>query len=264
MNWTLLFYIIPAVIGVAAAITIIVIYVRKLPKLSALDLDAMQHHRLMMRKSSLVEDRLARKLKSFRQRISGMVVPVVHGIKAVSQALYKYLRGLEEKYKKAAKQVGPQAIAQAQSASTLVQEAMVLQKEEKYSEAEKKYIEAIAADNLSVDAYRGLAQVYSEQKDMEHAIETMKFLRQLNPQDEAVWRDLGKMYKSQDMMDEAFESYERAVELAPNNPKNLDALVEMAIAVKKKYTAQNALNKLREVNPENQGLEEYEKEINEL
>lgn len=264
MNWALLFYIIPAVIGVAAAITITVIYVRKIPKLSALDLDAMQHHRLMMRKSSLVEDRLARKLASFRQRISGMIVPLVHGIKAVAQALYKKLRSLEEKYKKAAKQVGPQAVAQAQSASTLVQEAALLQKEEKYSEAEKKYIEAIAADNLSVDAYRGLAQVYSEQKDMEHAIETMKFLRQLNPQDEGVWRDLGKMYKSQDMVTEAFESYERAVELAPNNPKNLDALVEMAIAVKKKYTAQNALNKLREVNPENQGLEEYEKEINEL
>lgn len=264
MNWTLLYYIIPAVVGVAGAITIVVIYVRKIPKLSALDLEAMQHHRLMVRKSSLVEDRLARKLTTFRQRVSSLVVPVVHVIRTIAQNLYKQLRGLEEKYKKAAKQVGPQAIAQAQSASTLVQEAMVLQKEEKYAEAEKKYIEAIAADNLSVDAYRGLAQVYADQKDMEHAIETMKFLRQLNPQDEAVWRDLGKMFKSQELYDEAFESYERAVELAPNNPKNLDAFVEMAIAVKKKYTAQNALNKLREVNPENQGLDEFQKEIEQL
>lgn len=264
MNWTLLYYIIPAVVGVAAAIVVIVIYLRKIPKLSALDLDAMTHHRQMLRKSSLVEERLTRKLGSAKQRLSAMIVPIVHGIKALARGIYKYLRSLEEKYKKAAKQVGPQAVAQAQSASSLVQQATVLQTEGKYAEAEKKYIEAIAADNLSIDAYRGLAQVYVDQKDVDHAIETMKFLRQLNPQDEAVWHDLGKMYKTHDMIDDAFEAYERAVELGPNNPKNLDAFVEMAIAVKKKYTAQNTLDKLREVNPENQKLEEYQQQINQL
>lgn len=266
MDWALLYYIIPSVLGVAAVITIIVIYAKKLSKLSSLDLDAMPEYRQKLRKSSLVEDRLSRKVAAFRSKTWAMLVPIGHFITKLLRKFFYRLRHLEDKYKKdAAKKVGPQNVAQqVQSAGTLVQQAQAFWEEGNLAEAENKYIEAVAADNTSIPAYRGLAQVYVERKDMEHAIETMKFLQQLNPQDEAVWRELGKLYKDQDMTLEAFEAYEQAAELGPNNPKNLDALLEVAIAQKKKYEARNTLEKLRAVNPDNKKLDDYGRQVAEL
>ncbi|MDP3970638.1 MAG: tetratricopeptide repeat protein [bacterium] len=269
MNWSLLFYIIPAVIAVVSLIAIITIYVKKIPKVSSLDLDAMPTHRQALRKSALVEDRLARKITQFKQTLKNIIIPIIKVIGSIFKKLYGQMKKLEDKYKKAAQttnvKAGAGAVAGNQpSVGLLLQEAIKFYVEGKLDQAENKYISAIVADQSSVEAYRGLAKVYLQKKDRIHALETLEFIQQLNPKDETVLRDIGALYKEEGKHDECLEAYEKALELGPNNPKNLDALIDVAIVCQLKYKAQGTLDKLKEVNPENNKLEEYQKRIDEM
>lgn len=263
MTW--LWYLIPSVIGGAALVMIGVIYGRKLSKLAALDLEAMPQHRQQLRKSSLVQQRLGRKWSVGRQRLQAWFAPMIKVLRKIFHRGIARLKKLEQRYQMAAK-ARPSATTPAPQASVakLLQEAGALVVEQKYNEAEKKYIAAIAVDTRSVDAYRGLASVYEALNDLPHAIATLQFLEQLDPKDESTYRQLGDVYTQAGKYEEAMDSYEQALALAPNNPKNLDPFIEIAILNKLKYKAQSSLDKLTEVNPENQKLQKYQEQIDQL
>ena len=151
-----------------------------------------------------------------------------------------------------------------QKISALLYQAEELIKENRLVEAEKKYIEAIAFDKQDIEIYRGLAQLYILKKDYANARETLEFIRQINPNDQTVWRDMGQVCSLLNDDQQAVKCYKKAVDISPNNPKNLDILIEMSIKAKDRYLAESTLHKLREVNPENQKLEEYKKQIETL
>lgn len=262
-----LFYIIPGVIGVSALITMLVMYARKFPKLAALDLEAMSVHRQLARKSTLVQERLRRKLDVAKQSLRAFFTPILGVLRQLFRGVLEYVQALEIRYRAAAKATtknGEQAAPQQDSIVKLLQEAQALSEEEKYPEAEKKYIAAIAIDTRSVDAYRGLATLYVAMNDLPHAIATLQFLEQLDPKDESTYLELGELYKKAGKYEEALDAFEQALALNPNNPKNLDPFIEVAILNGLKYKAQSTLNKLKEVNPENQKLQKYQEEIDQL
>ncbi len=264
MDWTLLYYIVPAVVGLSSAVVIVVLYLRKIPQLKALDLEAMPEYRQRMKKHSLIQDRFSRKVGHGKMIVQKMVVPVLRAVKTMFRSWYKRLLVLEEKYKMAANVSSKSDDTQQQSAQVLIQHANDLLAEEKYIEAEKQYIAAIALNSMASEAYHGLAKVYLVQKDLPHAIETLQFLTQLDTSDETVWQDLGNLYKDTSKLDDALDAYEQALKVSPNNPKNLDAYVEIAILNKLKYKAQSALDRFVAVNPENQKLTDYQKQIDAL
>lgn len=267
MNWSLVIYITLGAIVLVSGGTVVLMYVRKFPTVAALDLEAMAEHRQNMKKRSLVEERLLRKLAQFRRGLKKIFEPVWNAIRAVFGWMFGRLKGLEEKYKKAAESgvAGSAKVqTQQQSLEMLLQEATVLIDEEKYAKAEQKYIKAIGIDTTSVEAYQGLADVYTLQRDWDHALETLEFLRQLHPNDEVVLKNIANLYERQDKFDKALEAYEKALEMNPKNPKNLDAVVKLAIKSQLKYKAEGALQALEEANPENQKLGEYREQIAQL
>ncbi|MBI2415603.1 MAG: tetratricopeptide repeat protein [Candidatus Kerfeldbacteria bacterium] len=246
--------------------TIGVVYGRKLSLAASLDLEAMREYRERMRKAALIEDRLARKLLTAKKNISTWITPLGRWLIQFAQNFFRWLKSLEEQYRRTARRpVAPSdAVTQQQSLSSVLQQAAVFVTEENYVEAEKKYIAAIAFDHSSIAAYRGLATLYITMKNYQHAVETLRFLEQLDPTDEAVWQDLGMLYQVQQQLEDALEAYEQALILGPNNPKNLDACIELAIANKLKYKAQNYYDKLKAVNPENKKLLQYQEQIAQL
>jgi tetratricopeptide (TPR) repeat protein len=172
----------------------------------------------------------------------------------------------EKQYRQAAKGLVPDAetTVPLTSVATAVQEGRALLAEGKFAEAEKKFIAAIGNDARAIDAYRGLASVYEDMKNVDDAIATLQFLVQLDPKDESTYRRLADLYKEQKNFEDAMDAAEQAVELGPNNPKNLDMLIELAILNQLKYKAQSSLDKLSKVNPDNQKLQKYQEEINAL
>lgn len=265
MNWTLFYYIVPAVVGVASVLVIITIYVRKIPQLRTLDLEAMPEHRQRLKKNMLIQDRFSRKVRSSTTIVKRVVVPILHAVETLFKGLYQRLLKLEESYKVAANAgIKGDDENQQHSAAVLIQHANTLLTENKYAEAEKQYIAAITLNRSATEAYRGLVKIYTEQKNTTHAVETLQFLTQLDSSDETAWQNLGDIYKSTSKLDDALDAYEQALKASPNNPKNLDAYIEIAILNKLKYKAQSALDRFMDVNPENQKIAEYQKQIDQL
>lgn len=262
---SLVVYIIASVIAAAALITVVVVYLRKLSVAAALDLEAMRAFREKSRRTALLEERLARKWASVWKVLMNMLLPIWKGLIGLIYRFVNYLKSLEQRYRQA-QQEGRAAdpIVQQQSLSTILEQAKQLVEQNKYVDAEQQYIAAIALDNKSVEAYRGLVSVCTALKNYPDATETLLFLQQLDPKNETIWQDLGELYRQQELLEEALDAYDEALLLNPNNPKNLDAVLKLAITNKLKYKSQSVLDRLKAVNPENQSLANYQAQIDAL
>jgi len=169
--------------------------------------------------------------------------------------------------------------------------------DKKYEEAESKLIDILKLDPQYKEAYHQLAELYWEKKDYEHAIETYNYLLKISAdskvyqdlaaiaeergdlkeaeknylealgnedQDVEVYYNLAALYKQQENMDKSAEMINQALVAMPNNPKYLDFLLEISIIGQDKKTAKEALEKLTEVNPDNNKLAEYQETIDSL
>ncbi|MFH0829005.1 MAG: tetratricopeptide repeat protein [Candidatus Kerfeldbacteria bacterium] len=292
--------IIVAILAVSALVMIIVIVVRKFPKLAVIDtksIPAEQHDEL---KSKLIEQRFRRKLSNVTRTTGKALRPVASSAGRFLRSQYQKLLELEKRYRARTLQeevLTPEAKAEkVQKIEQLLDDARSSMTAGDLSAAEQRTIAAISIDPRSVSAYRQLALIYIEQKDYEHARETLQFvIQRLKVEDDELYAELGLVASGEGKYDEArrdfeksivinghvaqhyldlsrvqlalgdsigaFESSRRTVELEPNNPKFLDALVEASIVAGKREWALETLEKLRSVNPENQKLAEFTSRI---
>ena len=122
----------------------------------------------------------------------------------------------------------------------------------------------LSYENQNLEAYQALGDIYFNKKEWENAQQTLEHLVKLTPNDPAVHQELGEVYLALDEDQKAFDYFHQAVELEGNNPKYLTSLLELAIKLKKKVLAVTTLRQLKEANPENQALDDFEKQIEEL
>lgn len=255
------------IFSVISVVIIIIGYIlfSKIEKLRAIDLEAMRQHKIQQVKVSIVEERMERKIKEWSAYLKLKLSPFTLKIRNFFSSSYKKIIELQRKHRQRAEKKsilmnkGKEALRQ--KVNAIIAEAEAFIKEEKLAEAEKKYIEAVSFDNQNIDVYRGLAQLYIRKKDFQHALETLEFVKQINPNDESLWRDMGQLYVELNNYSDAVKCFKRAADISPNNPKNLDVLIETSIINKDRYLAESTLQKLREVNSENQKLDEYQKKI---
>jgi len=292
--------IIVAILAVCALVAIIVIIARKFPKLAVIDtknIPAEQHDEL---KAKLIEQRFRRKLSNLATTTGKALHPIATSAGTYLRSRYQKLLELEKRYRARTLQEAPQTpeakVEKAQKVEQLLDEARSSMTAGDLPAAEQQTIAAISIDPRSVSAYRQLASIYIEQKDYEHARETLQFvIQRLKVEDDELYAELGLVASGEGKYDEArqdfeksivinghvaqhyldlsrvqlalgdsigaFESSRRTVELEPNNPKFLDALVEASIVAGKREWAVETLEKLRSVNPENQKLAEVTSRI---
>lgn len=264
----MLYYLIPGIILIISLIVVIVISVRKFPQLKTLDLEAMKTHQQKEVKFSIIEERLQRKLEELKSKMGAKTAPLWDSIKDKFKKLYQRILRLEKKYKEESEQKKPQTQEEKevgrQKVNLLITEAQELEEKKDFHEAEKKYIEALSLDQQNIEAYCGLANVYSDLKDDAHALETLQFAQKIDPENEMIWRNLGLLYRNLDDPKEALKCFKEAVKIEEHSPKNLDLLLEQSLLNKDRYEAKQALQKLKEANPENHKLAEYEEQIKEL
>lgn len=146
----------------------------------------------------------------------------------------------------------------------LVAEAENLMEESRYDAAEKKLIEVVSHDPKNVPAYERLGRLYFMNKDYAGARETFAFLLRLSPKDASVCASLGEVAEAEGKRDEALRYYKEALDISPNNPKYLDFYIDAAIVSEDVHEATSALERLREANPENQKITDFEERIEEL
>ncbi|MFH1426782.1 MAG: tetratricopeptide repeat protein [Candidatus Kerfeldbacteria bacterium] len=256
------------VIGIlgAALITLIVLLAGKWKRMLLLDLDAMPKAKLRSKKYRLIEERLQRKTRGIREATKKVMAPAGLKLAGGFQGMRNKLSEMEKKYKNAAKkpQTQEEKEISRQKIAVLIEEGTQLFKDENYSDAEQIFLEAIRLNPKEEEAYEYLGEIYFEKKEYDHAIETLNFAKTLNPNDDRIYYDLGKIYETTGEKEKAMEMYKKCVDLSPKNPRDLDSLLNLAIELKDGFVARKALRTLKEVNPENQKLEELEKMVEDM
>jgi len=282
------------VIGIIIVSIALIIYIafKKFPVLSSINLNAIKKHQQDKIKKGLLEERLVRKLKSMNiKKIIGAGQTKGEGAVVDNKnwlgRTYEKLRDIEKKYQDKIKDQAPVDVEEEKKKKNiLLAEAEELADKEEWKLAEEKYIELISLDSKSNEAYEGLADVYFDMKDYEHAKEIYKYLLKANSQDDAEVStqndgdenksvslnstlssyqvDLGEVYMATNEYSQAMNCFKEAIKLEPNNPKNLNSLLEVAIKIKDIDLAEDTFKKLKEVNPENEKLDEIKEQIKEL
>jgi tetratricopeptide (TPR) repeat protein len=257
------------IIGVMAAAVLasLVVILRKWKVLRSIDVAAMPAVQMRKKKYDLIEQRLNRKVQGSGQRFTALFRAVGQVIAGMFKTLFDKLVEQERKYRMAG--IGADQSAQGrektrQKVAGLMEEARTHMEADNIVEAENILVDVIRLRPQEKDAYSMLATVYMQKKEHENAIETLQHLRKMTDDDEQVYYGLGQAYEAAEEMEHALESYKKAVEIAPKNPRNLNSLLHAAIGVSDRFLARDALRGLKEADPENGKLKELEEKIDAL
>lgn len=275
-------------IGLVALAVIIFIYTRKFAKLKTIDVSTITEEKQSIVRDRLMIDRMRRHTEKSVGLIKKIFKPLGGGIKKIFNKIYDKLIFLEKKYQRESMrrpQVNDAAFEE--RIKSMLLEADEALRQEDYSEAEKKYIEVISFDQTNRKAYQGLAELYFARKEFVQAIQTMTFIlkydlkraKEIERKD-----DRGKVYKTYNIFPELTDDYlrlgemyqiigdhkkalscfKKAQAINPNDTKTLDLLINASIINKEKADALMFLSRLAKVNPDNQKLLEYRKQIDEM
>lgn len=254
---------------------------------------------ILMRRAHTRVSAFVQKLKErskalpLREWGAGVIQQTKRGVGFLEQ---QYAKVMTERQKKRLKNLAEGEASEMVEARLRAAERLA--EEDRYEEAEQVYIDVIRMDNKHAGAYRGLGKVYMKNGQHTEAEETFKFLLKLTPDDDTIYVKLGQnaqaagdrekaigyyergveaneqvplrhfelaeLYRENGQHTEALREYKKAVELESNNPRYLDGLLDFTIVLGKVKDAKELLRELKEVNPENQKLEEFEERIREI
>lgn len=263
----MLFYLLIILIIITCLIVIGYIFYRKFPQLRTLEIKDIPEEQAQDKKADIIEGRLRRRAKNALDKLQKAYRWLRLKVTKPFWSLYYSLLKLEKRYQQQSlrqkkEQLRPSEIQQ--KIEALWAEAEGLEKQEDWSEAEKKYIAAISLDSQEIENYYRLAKVYVQLKDYEHAKECLTFALKLNNEAANCYYDLALIEKELGNLQLALENLQQAVKNDKNNPKYLNSLLELAIEEKDKFLAWSTYNRLKEANPENQKLNEYLEQLEEL
>jgi tetratricopeptide (TPR) repeat protein len=266
--------------------------IKKIPVLRVIDPKKIIELNQQAVKHSLLELRLKRKLTNLKNYLSGKLTPVNNFFSSQVNKIRLAFSNTEERVQnKINHHSSPQT-----TKDELMSEAEEALKYNRLPEAEQKYLEVIKLEPHNLFAYEGLAKTYLEEREYEQAQEVFEYLAQqglieiahlglarvaagqgrlddarveylaaLNIKDSLVAHlELANILIELGLQSEALLHLRDAKRFEPRNPKILDFYIELSIVNGQPIEAQAALDVLREVNPENQKIPEFDKEIRKI
>ncbi len=260
---------------------------RRWPDLKNLDVDSIVEHRQDEAKSKILQARLIRGHQDFKIKLKDIFSPRFSFFSDKLENFKRKISELEEKYQNKTKQTG----SAGENFDELSREAEEFLKKDNFQEAEKKLIEIISLDRKNIWAYERLGDLYFRTKDYDQAEEIYKYLLKLKILDDkdspgegnlddieaaflssleitprvAVYYDsLGQVYEVSGRLEKALDSYLKAITVEPNSPKYLTKLIELGIKLDDRPLAKKIYNRLKQINPENARLDEFEQAIEKM
>ncbi len=267
-----MYNIIPLILILISLSVIIVIVVRKFSVLANLNIETIQAEREAAFKEKIIGNRLKRNFFRYYSKFSRVLVPILKNLFSFLKKIYSRLLEIKETKKKSN-----------YKSETLVDKefamAEELIKEEKYKEAENKYIEIIGKDPTNLKAFLKLGKFYYERKNYNEAKQSLEHALRLlekkvnihsndndniNSQIAGIFFDIANINKDQGDINNALLYINRALSIEANNPRYLDTKLEISIINKDAKEARITLDRLKEVNPENKKLSDFENKIKEM
>lgn len=262
--YSMVFEIILIVVLVASIGALVWLGLRKLPEIRVVDPGSSPEAKSKEVKYGILKKRLERMgsehAESMKRNVLG---PLGQKLQDTVRRAAGKLTAIERRYVQRQKG-GIEKAHNPEVLRQLVGEAEVLMEEGRFDAAEKKLIEVVSHDPKNVAAYEHLGRLYFMNKDYAGARETFTFLMRLSPKDASVFAAQGEVAEAEGKTEEALKYYKAALDISPHNPKYLDFYIDAAIMSEDVHEATLALERLREVNPENQKIADFEERIAEL
>ena len=261
-----MYNIIPLILILISLSVIIIILARKFSALANLDVDNIPAEKEAKFKEQIIGKRLKRNIVKYSAKFNNLIKPAGIAVSRFFKSSYKKLHELKDNYKNREVLTDDDA---ANKVDELFKEAGEPEKQADLSVLEKIYIDIIGLDSQNIKAFRELAQIYFKRKEYEEAKQTLEHILRLGENEEIyersqIYFDLALILRGMENLGKAIENMKHALRIEPNNPRYLDFMIEISIINKDKISAFDAHKKLKEVNPDNQKLDEFKKEIDEL
>ena len=264
-----MYNIIPVLLILISLIIIMVIIIRKFPQLAILDVENMPSEKAEKIKERIIKNRLERDFTKWNIWLANFLKLASQRFNFFGNWLDK-LRGLKEKYRKNKKL---SQISLEEKIKLFLNQAQELAKKEdleSLTEAETKLIEIVSLNQKYLPAFTLLGEVYAKLKKYGEAKQTFIYALRLlelqnDPNAEAeINCQLSLANENLNNLDEARGNIIESLKIEPNNPRYLNTLLDLAIMQKDKTLAQEILDRLSEVNPDNQKLGEWQGVIDSL
>ncbi len=269
-----MYNIVPLILILVSLGIIIVVSIKKFSVLSNLDVDNIPAEKEAKFKERIIGNRIKRNIIKWWSKISRVIIPVFSWLSDFFKNYYCRLNELKKEYRPKLELSGDKKELSIEKTLIDVEE---LCRQESYEEAEKNLIDIISQDPINLKAFKKLADIYLEKKNFEEAKQTYEHILKLfetkilasnkvdyNKQIAQIYFSLAEVNLEQDYFDEAIRRIEQALKIEPNNPRYLDIMLEISIMKKDKDLALDVYGNLEKANPENEKLEDFKKQIDEL
>ncbi len=238
--------------------------IKKLPQLRVVNPDTSTESRDRRKKNEILKRRIERKGEKYAGMLSkNAITPMGKALQNAVRTVAGKLTAVERSYQDK-KRIAGRSMTDPTLIQEFLEEAEQFLKEEKYHRAEKRLIDIIGLDQKNGPAYELLGRLYLAKQEYTLAEETLRFLVKIEKKDASAHAYLGEALIALNRPEDAFPYFGKAITLSPKNPKYLDFYITTAISLKKKHDATTALDRLKEVNPDNNKIEEFEKQIEAL
>ena len=259
MNWILI------LLAVLSIVVMGVVIYRKLPQIRVIDVASIPRERERRVKEQLI---LAKLQRTGGARIQGVARASTEAMKTVSRygrrAVQKLYR-LEQYYQRLRRTAseGTHSYNEDMIKQRLEEAAKLIDQDESIP-AEKIFIDVISHNPKSVDAYEALGNMYLQSGQLDQARETLQFTLRISPDDASVNVSLAEIEIKQGHVKQALTYLRKAIEKRPKNPRYLDFFIESALTTGSLKDARKGILTLKEVNPDNQKIEEFERRFQEM
>jgi len=256
-----MFWIIPLVLIVASLITILVVLIRKIPALTMIDVSTIPTEKVRQVKERIIIERFRRIQKEKLGRVGKVVGVGATAVARTGRRAVQRLYRLEQYYQKLKQGSASAQMVKPETIKRLLDDAEAFVRQSEFVQAEKRYIEVISHNPKHVEAYEGLGNLYVMTRQFEQANETLSFALRLDPGNASIHMSMGELERGKGNVKASLEHFRQAATIRPKNPKYLDAYVEAALVAKVPEDAKRGIALLKEVNPENQKISEFEERL---
>ncbi len=242
-----------------AIVVMVVVVIRKIPQLRVIDVDSIAKERERKIKEKIILSKIKRSGGAKLGAVAKTSVGAVNTVSKYGRRAVQRLYHLEQYYQKLRRSSTEGIHAyDTDRIRQRIEEAQELIRDEEFIPAEKIFIDIISHNPKSVDAYEGLGNMYIKSGQIDQARETLSFALRLSPEDASVRVSLAELELLQENHQAALPHLRAAVQKRSKNPKYLDFYIDTALKVGSLKDARKGITALKEVNPENTKIKEFE------
>ncbi|MCX6715362.1 MAG: tetratricopeptide repeat protein [Candidatus Uhrbacteria bacterium] len=257
-------WIIPLVLIVVGIISVVSLLIRKMPQLRVINVDSIPKERTRKIKEQIILQKFQRASGDKMKGVTSLALMIGRTFSRTGRRIVQRLYTLEQYYQKLKRSASEgQHAYDAETIHRLIEEAETLRQKDELIPAEKMYIDIISHNPKSVDAYEGLGNLYLANNQFDQARETLQFSLRLSPNDASVLVSLAQLEMKLDQPKSSLVHLKKAIQKRPKNPKYLDLYIEVSLKAGSLKDAQEGIKRLKEVNPENQKIQDFETRFSE-